>query len=74
MVHPDHNRKQCVVLDGISSSSKTVLSGVAQGSILSHILFALLINDLHNGLSFDTKIALYADDTEIWQSIKMILM
>ena len=29
-----------------------------------------LINDLHEGISTDTHIALYADDTKIWRSIK----
>ena len=63
-------REQSVVLDGIKSSSKPILSGVPQGSILGPILFVLLINDLSQGISEDTHLALYADDTKIWRSIR----
>ena len=67
------NREQRVVLDGVKSPAKPVISGVPQGSILGPILFVLFINDLHQGISTDTRIALlslYADDTKIWRSIK----
>ena len=66
------DREQRVVLDGVKSPAKPVLSvsGVPQGSILGPILFVLFINDLHQGISTDTRIALYADDTKIWRSIK----
>ena len=50
-------REQIVVLDGIKSSSKPVLSGVPQGSILGPILFVLFINDLPQGISEDTHLA-----------------
>ena len=63
-------REQSVVLDGIKSSSKPVLSGVPQGSILGPILFVLFIYILPQGISEDTHLALYADDTKIWRSIR----
>ena len=63
-------REQCVVLDGIKSSQKMVLSGVPQGYILGPILFVLFINDMPQNLSSDTNLALYADDTKIWRTIK----
>ena len=63
-------REQSVVLDGVKSSLKPVLSGVPQGSILGPILFLLFINDLHESISTDTHIALYADDTNLWRLIK----
>ena len=62
--------KKSVVLDGINSSSRPVLSGIPQGSILGPILFALFINDLPQGISEDTHLAFYADDTKIWLSIR----
>ena len=52
------SRKQCVVLD------------VPQDSISGPIFFVLFINDLPDGLNTDTNIALYANDTNIWRSIK----
>ena len=64
------DREQCVVLDGIKSPYKSVLSGVPQGSILGPILFVLFINDIHNGLDPSTNIALYADDTKLWRCIR----
>ena len=63
------DRKQSVVLGNHRSSSKSVLSGVPQGSILGPILFVLFINDLHHGISEGTNMSLYADDTKIWRVI-----
>ena len=62
-------REQSVVIDNCKSSSKPVLSGVPQGSIIGPILFVLFINDLPLGLSPGTDLALYADATKIWRSI-----
>ena len=62
-------REQSVVIENCVSTSKPVLSGVPQGSILGPILFVLFINDLPSGLSQGTELALYADDTKIWRSI-----
>ena len=64
------DREQRVALDGVKSPAKPVLSGVPQGSISGPILFVFFMNDLHQGISKDSCIALYADDTKIWRSIK----
>jgi hypothetical protein len=56
-------------LDNAKSSSKPVLSGFPQGSILGKIFIVLFINGLPACLSQGTNIALYADDTKIWRPI-----
>ena len=53
-------RKQCVVVDGVSSSLVDVESGVLQGTVLGPILFLLHINDLPSIVS--SKVRLFADD------------
>ena len=63
-------RKQSVVISDATSNSIDVNSGVPQGSIVGPLLFVLFINDIDVGLSDDTNITLYADDTKIWRIIK----
>ena len=64
------NRKQQVVISSATSTCFDVCSGVPQGSIIGPLLFVLFINDINEGLSDDTNIALYADDTKLWRVIK----
>ena len=63
-------REQCVLIDGVKSTLVPVHSGVPQGSIIGPILFVLFINDLAQGIDENSNIALYADDTKLWRSIK----
>ena len=65
------NREQCVVIGGHKSEMSCVTSGVPQGSILGPLLFVLFINDIVSCVSEGTNIALYADDTKIWRTIRV---
>ena len=55
-----HNRKQSVVIPGVSSNWSTVVVGVPQGSILGPLLFLLYINDIVENIN--SSIRLFADD------------
>ena len=59
-----NNRTQKVIINGISSSEKSVTSGILQGSILGPIRFVLYINDLPSCVKSDIR--LFADDTKIY--------
>ena len=63
------NRDQIVVVGNKKSSLLRVESGVPQGSILGPLLFVIFIDDISNGLSEDSNIALYADDTKLYRAI-----
>ena len=54
-------RKQRVVINGTSSESFTVESGIPQGSVLFTLLFLIyIINDLERGTK--SKVKLFAAD------------
>ena len=61
------NRKQYVCFNNMSSDTLSIRYGVPQGSILGPLLFLLYMNDIMNGFTdCDTRIVLYADDTNIF--------
>jgi hypothetical protein len=62
------DRKQRVVIDGVASEWRDVLSGVPQGSVLGPLLFIIFINDLPTGLTVLCK--LFADDSKLMHVIR----
>jgi len=62
------DRSQHVVIDGVSSSSVPVISGVPQGSVLGACLFLFYINDIAYGLK--STVRLFADDTMAYLTVK----
>ena len=60
-------RTMQVVVEGTSSSSTTVDSGVPQGTVLGPLLFLCHINNLPG--IFKSQVCLYADDCLIYREI-----
>ncbi len=58
------DRSQRVVLNGLLSDWKPILSGVPQGSVLGPLLFLIYINDLTDEISSNIK--LFADDSSLF--------
>ena len=61
------HRKQKVVVEGFSSSLKSINAGVLHGSVLGPFLFLLYINDISNGLT--NRIRLFVDDTTLYATV-----
>ena len=59
-----NNRMLAVVVDGATSDSIPVTSGVPKGSVLGPCLFLFYISDIAEGLTSTTR--LFADDTMIY--------
>jgi hypothetical protein len=63
-------RRQCVQVNGASSTWINVKSGVPQGSVLGPLLFLLYVNDIPATLNCD--VLMFADDIKIWKSIESV--
>ena len=62
------NKTQKVVVDGSSSESARVRSGVPQGTVLGPLLFLTYINYLPSTVS--SQVRLFADDCLLYRPIK----
>ena len=60
------DRRQCVNIAGTLSDTELLISGVLQGSILSPVLFLLVINDLP--LTWTNRNGLFVDDATFYAS------
>ena len=65
-------RSQQVVVDGSTSDSADVKSGVPQGTVMGPLLFLLFINDLPQVVDPGTQVRLFADDCLIYRTTKSI--
>ena len=65
------HRRQCVSLNGCTSNTLPVISGVPQGSILGPILFLVFVNDLPSSV-FSSTMYLFADDTKCLKRISNV--
>ena len=65
-----NNRNQKIVIDGYSSDTISVDSGVPQGSVLGPILFLVFINDLPDLVK--SQCHLFADDCLLYNEIKSL--
>ena len=63
-------REQIVRVNGELSTSKAVISGIPQGSVLGPLLFVIYINDLPDVVQ--SNILLFADDTKIFNKVTSI--
>ena len=64
-------RPQKVMINGMSSKSENVTSGITQGSVLGPILFLIFINDLPDVILAFIK--LFADDAKLFGRVNSIM-
>jgi hypothetical protein len=68
-----NNRSQKVKANNILSDVQTISAGVPQGSILGPLLFIIFINDVFQFCSHNIEIYLYADDTALIFSERVMM-
>ena len=66
--HFHHHRSQSVVIAGRRSTSKPVISGVPQSSVLGPLLFLVLIGDIDKDVA-EAFLSSFADDTRVGNGI-----
>ena len=67
-----NNRSQKVVVEGETSASAPVTSGVPHGSVLGPILFLWYINNLPTQVA--SRCRLFADDSILYRDIRPLRM
>ena len=65
------NRKQCVIVEGMQSGWKLVVSGIPQCPVIGPILFVCFINDLPSKVKYN-MCKLFADDCKIYGSVNLL--
>jgi len=65
------DRSICTRVGRTYSSFKSINMGIPQGSLISPLLFTILIHDLPKSLSKHTQLVQYADDIAIWVNTKI---
>ena len=61
------NRKQRVIVDGVSSNVVPVTFGVPQGTVLGPLLFLIFINDMTESITSSVK--LFSNDCLVYYTI-----
>ena len=64
------NRQQCVRVNGSSSNTQCLTSGIPQGTVLGPLLFLIFINDQPKSMTNNCSI--FADDTTAYTTGKNI--
>ena len=60
-------RKIIVKINGAFSKEYSVENGTPQGSIISPVLFLIMINDVFKNIERSINVALFADDGAMWK-------
>ena len=63
-------RTQAVVINGATSNSLPVVSGIPQGSVLGSLLFLLYINGISEVQLSDGTLILFADDIVLFRPVR----